>query len=201
MAGRTPRPLLPTLLVAAALATACGAPASGTGVGTDASTTLASPVSAEASTSGGPSCRDAELGYEVQYPQGWQTNNGEVMPACRLFDPDDVAVEPQTEVPFDIAITMHGSSAPLEVFRTPNRASEVVSSWEATVDGHEAVVVELRATGDAMLPEGVHTYLYAVELGDQRLVAATHESGTPAHDDTRQVLDELMAGLETTAGS
>lgn len=194
MARGTRRPLLSTLLVAAALATACGAPASGD------DTTGASLVSAEASTSGGPTCHDTELGYEVQYPEGWQTNSGEVMPPCRLFDPEDVAVEPQTEIPFDIAIRIHPSSAPLEVFRTPNPASEVVASWEATVDGHEAVVVELRATGDAMLPRGVHTYLYAVELGDRRLVAATHETGSPAHDHTRRVLDELMAGLEVTAG-
>lgn len=191
------RPAL--LLAAGALVTsACGAGGAATG-SAPRDVTAASPVAAVATDGQGQQCRDDELGYRVSYPDGWRTNPGEVLPACRLFDPAAIRVEAGTEVPLDIAVMIHPSPAPLDQFTASGHAAEVVATWETTVDGHDAVAVELRATGRAMLPEDARTYLYAVDLGDRRLVASTHDPGPPPYAHAREVLDAMMASMQLTA--
>lgn len=189
---RRPAALLAT---GALVASACGTGGPGTG---PTGGRTPSPVAAVATDGQGQRCRDGELGYRVAYPDGWRTNPGEVLPACRLFDPEAIQVAPGTEVPLDVAVMFHPSPAPLDRFTAASHAAEVVATWDATVDGHDAVVVELRATGRAMLPEGTRTYLYAVDLGDRRLVASTHDPGPPPYAHARDVLDAMMAGLQLT---
>lgn len=57
-------------------------------------------------------------------------------------------------------------------------------------------MVEVRSTGAALLPDDVRSYRYAVDLGDQRLVAVTHDVGEPAYEDTKQVLDQMMDTID-----
>lgn len=180
-------------LLVAGLLTACGPqPDDGvTSQPTDDATTASTPA-----TSLGAECEDPEVGYRMSYPSDWRTNDGEVVPSCRLFDPQPIEVEPQTEVPLGIAVAVRTTDVSLETFATEDEAAEVLTSRSTTVDGHEAVVVEVRSTGEAMLPEGVRSYRYAVDLGDRRLVAITHDVGAPAYEQTRQVLDQMMDTID-----
>lgn len=182
------------LLVAGLLA-ACGPQSDGgvtgqpTGDRTDTSTPAATPTLPAG-------CEDPEVGYRMSYPSDWRTNDGEVVPSCRLFDPRPIEVEPQTEVPLDIAVAVRTTDVSLGRFATEDEAAEVLTSRSTTVDGHEAVVVEARSTGEALLPDDVRSYRYAVDLGDQRLVAVTHDVGEPAYEDTKKVLDQMMEAID-----
>lgn len=189
-----PRLAVAGLLVAGLLA-ACGPQSDGgvTGQPTGDPTATSTPAPAP---SLGAACEDPEVGYRMSYPSDWRTNDGEVVPTCRLFDPQPIEVEPQTEVPLDIAVAVRTTDVSLETFATEDEAAEVLTSRSTTVDGHEAVVVEARSTGEAMLPEGVRSYRYAVDLGDRRLVAITHDVGEPAYEDTRKVLDQMMDTID-----
>lgn len=192
-------PILPRLavggLLVAGLLAACGPQSDGGVIGQPTSDPTATSTRAPAPTLGAE-CEDPEVGYRTSYPSDWRTNDGEVVPTCRLFDPQPIEVEPQTEIPFDIAVAVRTTDVSLETFATEDMAAEVLTSRSTTVDGHEAVVVEVRSTGEAMLPEGVHSYRYAVDLGDRRLVAATHDVGEPAYEQTRQVLDQMMDTID-----
>lgn len=61
-------------------------------------------------------CTNKDTGYRVSYPQDWQTNPGEVLARCQVFDPESATVPANTEstdkaiylrveknVPFDLA--------------------------------------------------------------------------------------------------
>lgn len=189
-----PRLAVGGLLVVGVLA-ACGPQSDGGATGQPSSdpTVTSTPV---ATSTLGAECEDPEVGYRLAYPSEWRTHDGEVVPSCRLFDPQPIEVEPQTELPFDIAVALRTTDVALDTLATEDEAAEVLTSRSTTVDGHEAVAVEVRSTGEAMLPDGVHSYRYAVDLGDQRLVAITHDVGEPAYEGTRQVLDQMMDTID-----
>ncbi|MDX1621061.1 MAG: hypothetical protein R3320_08730 [Nitriliruptorales bacterium] len=140
-------------------------------------------------------CSEDELGYRIAYPDGWQTNTGEVLPTCRLFDPESVEVEAGTEIPFDIAVAIRPSDRPLQAFTSGDEGAEILRSENATVAGHEAVTMEKRGTGAALVPAGQRFYQYAVDLGSRTLVATAHEVGRDRND-TIELLDQMMATLE-----
>ncbi|MDX1658283.1 MAG: hypothetical protein R3343_05640 [Nitriliruptorales bacterium] len=140
-------------------------------------------------------CTESELGYRIAYPDGWRTNPGDVLPACRLFDPESVDITAGTEIPFDIAVTIRSSDEPLETFTSEDEGAEVLGSERTTVAGHDAVALEKRGTGAALVPEGQRFYQYAVDLGPTTLVATTHEVGRDLNDAVT-LLDQMMATLE-----
>lgn len=190
-----PRLAVGGLLVAGLLA-ACGPQSDGGVTGQPTGEPTATSTPAPDTPTLGAECEDPEVGYRMSYPSDWRTNDGEVVPTCRLFDPQPIEVEPQTEVPLDIAVAVRTTDVSLEAFATEDEAAEMLSSRSTTVDGHEAVVVEARSTGEALLPDDVRSYRYAADLGDQRLVAVTHDVGEPAYEDTKKVLDQMMEAID-----
>lgn len=162
----------------------------------------------------GATCANPQLGYGIDYPAGWAVNDGGVLPACSLFDPSSVEVEPATEIPPSIAIAIRGSDPPFDRLATPTGdvqdGIETVERTQTTVGDRDAVKVLFEATEDAALLEpGTRGYRYLIDLGDPEpiaaastLVAVVYDAGETDFDRKRQVLDAMMASLEFTgAGS
>ncbi len=146
------------------------------------------------------SCTNAEDGYSIQFPEGWFTNEGEVVPTCRYFHPQAFEVPEATEV-FDLAVTVRVDDVPFTRVASEGDSlgERVLSREETTVAGHQAVRVEAESTGDALLPEGVRSYRYHVEVDDGTLTATTHDVGDLDYEANKEILDEMMKTLELDA--
>lgn len=191
---KSPFALLAALALAAA---ACGTPGPLGGRPTEVS------PSAEATAPSGvqPSqrCANHEAGYEISYPDGWGTNPGDVMGPCRVFDPDPIALEEGTEIPFDVAVTVDLEDVPYAEIRDAigdEHAVHVRSSTETRVAGRAAIRVHGVGTGAALLPEGMARYGYVVDLDERALLVTTFDAGDPPFETKREVVDAMADTLE-----
>lgn len=142
-------------------------------------------------------CENEQDGYSVAHPPAWETNQGSVLPACSLFDPDDVEVERGTEIPFDIAVAIRVEPVEMERIAETGSAEEELDREDATVDGREAVRREVESTGEALRPAGLRSTLWLVAIDDdQTLVAVTHDAGDPEYGDKQEVLDRMVESLQ-----
>jgi hypothetical protein len=89
------------------------------------------------------------------------------------------------EVPFSRVAGDEGSLADREL-----------SAEGTTVAGRRAVRVEVEATGQALLPEGVRSYRYHVDLGDRTLSATTHDVDNLDYEANKRILDQMMQTVE-----
>lgn len=145
-------------------------------------------------------CTNDDVGATVAYPAGWEVNDGTVLPACSLFDPESVEVREGTEIPRDIAITLRveavSSDRVADVEADPT--VEVRSREETTVGGREAVAAEVEHTGEGLYDAGDVTYAYYVDLDERTLIAQTHQleaADPPGYDERREILDAMMAAI------
>lgn len=183
------RRLLALLAALALVAAACGDGDEGT-------------TDDDADPGGGPerpTCTNEDDGFRVSYPEGWATNDGEVLAACSLFDPDaaDVVVEAGTEVPLSVAVSIDREDAAFADVAGPARGEQVLSRQEGEVDGRQAERIEVEAGPDAgLLPEGARQTRWVVSLSDATLVARTNDVGEPPHREAQEVLDEMVESIE-----
>jgi hypothetical protein len=141
-------------------------------------------------------CTNDEDGYTVEYPSGWSTNAGEVVPPCRFFHPEPFGVPEATEV-IGLAVTVSVEPVPFErVSGSDDLTEEELSREETTVAGRPAVRVETVSTGDGLLPEGIRSYRYAVDLDGRTLVAVTRDVEGLDYAGNQDVVDAMMASLE-----
>lgn len=77
---------------------------------------------------------------------------------------------------------------------------EVLERGEATVDGHDALILEIEpAPQMGFVPEGSRTYLYSVELSDDRLLVASTDDilqDRGSYEESTDVLDAMMETIE-----
>lgn len=144
---------------------------------------------------GAQRCTDDVVGYEIAYPAGWVTNEDDVLPTCRLFDPDSIEVEADTEIPLDIAVSLRTTDHALADIAEDDDGATVLASSRTRVDGHEVAVVHKRGNGEALVPEDVRFTQHVIDLGQQRLVASTFDVGT-SYDANREVLATMVESLE-----
>lgn len=156
----------------------------------------------------GASCTNSELGVTVAYPEEWRTNDGDVLPSCSLFDPDPIDLEPATEIPPDLAVTLQGSDRQFATHAdaTDEPGTREIERRETTVDGRDAVAMLLEATEDAPLLEpGTRLYRWVIDLGVDEmtvvstLLVVTYDQGEPAFDEKRRVLDAMVRSLDLDA--
>ncbi|MEQ8973301.1 MAG: S-layer homology domain-containing protein [Coleofasciculus sp. C1-SOL-03] len=140
-------------------------------------------------------CTNEAVGYTVNYPQGWVTNSGSVVEQCKVFDPESISLPEQSES-FDEAVHIRVDRVPFErVASTDNQSSQELSRRQTTIDGYQAVVVENKATGIGLIPEGVRSYLYFVDLDGQTLIGTTYDMQGQRYQRNKQVLDQMMNSL------
>ncbi len=205
-------PWVVSLVVAFSLLTGACADGGGTDADDSTRTTSTSTTSTSTTTTSGDdtttstqgdgvvlaqSCTNADDGYSIQFPQGWSTNEGDVVPPCRYFHPQGFEVPESTEV-FDLAVTVRVDDVSFTrvTSEEDSLGEQVLSREETTVAGHQAVRVEARSTGDALLPEGVHSYRYHVDVDGSTLTATTHDVGDLDHEANKDIVDQMMETLE-----
>jgi hypothetical protein len=141
------------------------------------------------------SCLNPEYGFQIDYPADWETNPGDVMAPCSLFDPETIEVQAGTEIPRDIAVAIRVEPTSFaEITQAPQGAT-VMNERETTVDGHRALQRDVEGTGELLLPEGARAYRYYVDGIDWTLVAVTHDAGDVPFETKRRILDEMMDSL------
>ena len=140
-------------------------------------------------------CTNALAGFTVSYPRGWQTNDGSVIPACSAFHPESFEIPRESELPFEIAVTIGREDAPFTAEIASNQFETVLSSERVQVAGRDAVRVEVEATGEGLADRGMRSVRYLVDLeGGRTLVATTHDAGGD-YQRKRQILDRMAATL------
>ena len=137
-------------------------------------------------------------GFSISYPTGWITNEDAIhqLPPCSLFDPESVDTGDGFEVPFDIAVFIRVESVPFEEVGDDPVLAEELSREDLTIDGRKAVRVESRATGEGMLPDGVLTTSYRVDMSGRTLLASSHDVGGLDYSTKQQALDAMMESLQ-----
>lgn len=133
---------------------------------------------------------DSSEGYSVDYPEGWETNGGEVLPQCSLFDPE----------PFDVPEASDERVAAIGA-RVENVPFAQVASFEegrdadravTTIDGLQAVRLEYESTGEGLWPQGTPIAMYAVDVGQERtLILDTVGVGDFAVEESVVTLDRM----------
>jgi hypothetical protein len=141
-------------------------------------------------------CVHGPGGYDVAYPAGWHTNDGSVMPACSLFDPEPVFVPEGSEIPEDIAVGLHVEAVPFDSIVGSEYGMRLLSQESLELGGQRAVRRLYEHTGEGLYNSGLRTWQYVVDRGDgTTLIATSHDAGSPSFDEKRRVLDELMVAL------
>jgi len=144
------------------------------------------------------SCTNAEVGYRIEYPAQWQTNPGEVMPECSLFDPGPIQIAPATELPFDIALAIRREGIAFERVTAEQPHRREMVREELLVDGRRTVLMETQLTEDLLRPAGSRSYRYYVDLDGATLVAETHDVGDLEYERKQRILDGMIETLRFT---
>lgn len=173
------------------------------GATTTAVTTTA--VTTTSTTSGGTSttvaglaqvCTNDEAGYRVRYPQGWHTNDGSVVAACRLFDPAPIEVPENSEIPFDIAVLIQQIEVPYPQAVEVGEAQEELSRQTLTVNGRQATYLEVRSTGRGLGPAGIVSSHYYLDLPGGTVLVSTYDVEGVDYEANQDVLDLMIRSLE-----
>lgn len=145
-------------------------------------------------------CTNTDMRYRIEYPAAWQTNTGDVVSACSLFDPDSIRVPPYSELPYDIAVAVRREQVDFDTLTGPQLGSRELSREATTVAGRPAVRRELESTGEGLLPQGRRAYQYVIDLDGASLILATHDIGDLPYAEKRRVLDAMVGTLRFTGG-
>jgi len=144
----------------------------------------------------GQTCSNRAANYAVNYPTGWVTNAGDVLNTCQVFDPTSITL-PEQSSSFNEAIHLRIDSIPFaEAADTDDITETILSRRETAIDGYEAIIEESESTGRALLPEGVRSYTYIINLGDgEIMVATTYDTANQQYTYNKKVLDQMVSTL------
>lgn len=142
-------------------------------------------------------CTNNNIGYQVSYPQDWQTNSGKVIERCQVFDPRSATVPLYTEST-DKAIYLRGEkNVSFESIAKEDLGEEHLSSKTVDLANNHAVVIESKSTGKALLSKGIRKYSYIVDLGNKTtLIATTYDISGNNYQKNKQILDRMMKTIQ-----
>lgn len=142
-------------------------------------------------------CDNEHAGVVVSFPAGWRTNDGSVMPACSLFDPEPFVVPVASEIPEDIAVSITAQEVAFEVVAGSTFGLRVISSERRDVAGRNGITRLVEHTGEGLHDRGLQSWQYIVDWGGGRtLIAESHSAGEPPFDAKRRALDAMMHRLQ-----
>lgn len=132
--------------------------------------------------------------YTVGYPTEWETNPDDgLLQACEIFHPGDIEVpERPRDRDLHYAVSMYVDDVDFEDRAAGDNPNEVIEEREATVEGRQALVLEYRSTGDALVPEDEYSYTWSIDLDGQILVANTSSVGDTDYERDKRVLDRMI---------
>lgn len=186
------------LLAAAAAALLLAASACG-GNSEGEPETVTTETETETEPSGGDElaerCENPDAGYAVRYPAGWHTNDGSVTAPCSFFHPEPFEL-PEASEPPPLAVSISREPIALADLAGESPATRVLASEEVEVAGRPALRRETESTGDGLLPAGVHSLEYLVDLDGETLVAVTRSQSGLDFERNGEVLQQMVATLE-----
>lgn len=137
-----------------------------------------------------------ERGFVASYPATWVTNDGSVTLACSLFHPEPFMVPEGSEIPEDIAVSMHVEYMAFDDVAGSDFGIRTLQREDTVVAGRRAVRRLVEHTGDGLYNRGLRTYAWFVEWGDgSTFIASSHDAGEPPFGEKRRVLDAMMGRL------
>lgn len=133
----------------------------------------------------------------VGYPAEWNTNSDEgLLGQCEIFHPGDIeGPERVRDRDLHDAVSMYVDEVDFDDRDTRGDPNEAVEERETTVDpvdGHRALAVEYRSTGDGLIPEGEHSYTRSIDLDDEILVVTTSSVGETDYERDTRVIDRMV---------
>ena len=140
-------------------------------------------------------CENPDAGYAVRYPAGWHTNDGSVTAPCSFFHPEPFEL-PEASEPPPLAVSISREPIAFADLTRGSPATRVLASDEVEVAGRPALRRETESTGDGLLPAGVRSLEYLVDLDGETLVAATRSQSGLDFERNGEVLQEMVATLE-----
>jgi hypothetical protein len=127
-------------------------------------------------------CTNGTEGFSVSYPSDWYTNEagstfGSPVDTCTLFAPfDDIEILPEA---VNVPVLLKVEAGPLP------------DGTPTTIDGRPGVIVEAPDLG------GHAAYIYYARLSDDtRFAAFAFDNGTAPFDESRAVLDGMVATVD-----
>ncbi len=141
-------------------------------------------------------CEGEDL--SVDYPASWTVYGDDVVPPCHVFHPE--AITDYVGENLHYAVRLYVDPVEFE-HAAEGGIGEELSRQETTIDGRDAVVVERRSEGEALLPEGERSYTYTVDLDGRILVATTNSVGETDYERDRSILDRMMDSITIHAES
>ena len=131
-------------------------------------------------------CINGTEGFSVSYPSDWYTNEagstyGSPVDTCTLFAPfDDIEILPEAA---NVPVFLKVEAGPLP------------DGTPTTIDGRPGVIVEAPDLG------GHAAYIYYARLSDDtRFAAFAFDNGTAPFDESRAVLDDMVATVDFDGG-
>ncbi|MEL6459935.1 MAG: S-layer homology domain-containing protein [Cyanobacteria bacterium J06621_15] len=144
----------------------------------------------------GQTCKNEAIGYTVNYPVGWQTNSGDVVKKCQIFDFRSIQLRERSE-DFDEAIYFDLEKVPFErILKARSQGLREISRQETIVNNRRAVVIETESTGLALLPKGIRAYKYMIDFNDKTLVVVTYQVKSQNYQRNREVLDKMIKSIK-----
>jgi hypothetical protein len=145
-------------------------------------------------------CQAAD--YSVAYPSEWETNPpSDLVDACRLFHPGTIDLPDRPrDIDLHWAAALNIDDVPYQDIVEGEPTGQVLQERETTIDGRDARIIEVRSTGEALVPEGETRYGYAIDLDGRTLFASTYTVGETDYARDKRVLDRTVESLDVTVG-
>jgi hypothetical protein len=155
----------------------------------------------------GKTCHSAKFAVTVTYPTAWYEYTADADRTCALFDPK----------PFPTITDGSEPTGVIEMFSEANPMAKVVSDYQAggakvlqmtptAIDGKAATLFEIDDTGVGVAPNGMHEYLYLIDMGQTTLVVGTQGIYDPSaatadwpydgYKDNIKVVDSIAKALK-----
>jgi hypothetical protein len=155
----------------------------------------------------GKTCHSAKFAVTVTYPTAWYEYTADADRTCALFDPK----------PFPTITDGSEPTGVIEMFSEANPMAKVVSDYQAggakvlqmtptAIDGKAATLFEIDFTGFGVAPNGMHEYLYLIDMGQTTLVVGTQGIYDPSaatadwpydgYKDNIKVVDSIAKALK-----
>ena len=141
-------------------------------------------------------CTNTAHGFSVSYPAGWYTNDKTVLPACSVFDSSPIDLPHQSEIPFELAVVIGVDATPFDRNPASSQWERVLSVERLTIQGAEALRMEVEATGEGLADRGMRTLRYAVDLGNRRTLTASTHNANSSYEENKRVLARMMDTIE-----
>lgn len=142
-------------------------------------------------------CTHPTEGYSVAFPAEWFVADGERIEPCSFFAPEPLDLEPATEAD-GVAIRLDVLPDPFPEARRKVESDGGKVSQEASVAGRDAVRISGETDDQGLLPPGLATTTWVVDLGDRSLLLTTDEAGDDDYAASVEVLDGMARSVQVS---